>query len=231
MSNVHNLRSHTEIPRDFFFEFAGMPKSGKTTIAEIVIHSLKRSGYLVTEYHGGGRYIPIDKSARGSLNIAVACKTVEFILLSAEREKEYGRLFILDRGLFDCCIFTAMLRDSGKISTREAAAILDFVTVDRLTSRMDATFLFVTSPELSLERENHNKLSVQPGRVMNTEFLSSLRTTALNEAKVRASTFNNLLIIDTELRDGEVLQCARSVTSVIEGIIENARRSAQPFSG
>src|ERR1043165_5333867 len=105
-----------------------MPKSGKTTIFNIVNHYLKRQGYLIEEFHGGGRYSPIDKSAITSLNIYLACRAVDFILISSAKEKVHHRVYLMDRGLFDRMLFTRALELMEKIDRSEAEAISHFLS-------------------------------------------------------------------------------------------------------
>lgn len=206
--------------RDFFFEFAGMPKSGKTTTLDVVVHFLKRKEYRVEEYHGGGRYSPIDKSAIASLNIYLACKAMEFIVTSAEKEKVYSRVFIMDRGLFDRMLFTKALKEMKKIDEEEFESLSNFLSIPRMTNKLDGIFLFVTSPELSIERENKNKLIVKTGRVMNTDFLSTLRRVSLDTINNPLEAFPMVTLIDTEQLDGRIKESAQMIADIMINKIE-----------
>lgn len=208
------------LQKDFFFEFAGMPKSGKTTVLDVVVHFLKRKGYRVEEYHGGGRYSPIDKSAIASLNVYLACKATEFILTSSEKEKVYSRIYVLDRGLFDRMLFTRALKEMKAIDEREFESVSKFLCMSRTMNRLDGVFLFVTSPELSIERENKNKLIVRTGRVMNSDFLSTLRRVSLDSVTHPFEAFPTLNLIDTEQLDGRIKESAQMVADVITNKIE-----------
>jgi hypothetical protein len=206
--------------RDFFFEFAGMPKSGKTTTLDVIVHFLKRREYRVEEYHGGGRYSPIDKSSLASLNIYLACKAMEFIVTSAEKEKIHSRIFIMDRGLFDRMLFTKALKEMNKINDEEFESISKFLSIPRITSKLDGVFLFTTSPELSIERENKNKLIVKTGRVMNTDFLSMLRRVSLDAVENPLEAFPPATLINTEELDGKIKESAQIIADVIINKIE-----------
>jgi thymidylate kinase len=211
------------LKRDYFFEFAGMPKSGKTTVSEVVVHYLKRRGFRVREYHGGGRYAPIDKSAHSSLNLYLIGKAVEFVITSVERENTQSRIFLMDRGIFDGCIFTNVQLRMGKIDTSEAAALKGYLTIPRLVSRIDGVFLFVTEPQLSMSRETRNKLTQKSGRVMNTSFLENLRLSSLEEYESLRYIFPHVRMIDTKMLDGKIIECARLVLADIFEIIEVER--------
>lgn len=205
--------------RDYFFEFSGMPKSGKTTILDIVTHYLKRSGLRMQEFHGGGRYAPIDKSAIGSLNMYLAGMSIEFILVASEREKIGHRIFLLDRGIFDRIIFTRTLRKLKRIDDNEAVALEHYLKLPSLLGRLDAVFLFITNPDLSVSREYKNKLVRSTGRVMNTKFLESLRASAVELAAELKDEVKTLLLIDTEQLDGQIEETARRVSETMVEII------------
>jgi hypothetical protein len=201
--------------RDFFFEFAGMPKSGKTTICDAVVHFLKREGYTVAEFHGGGRYAPIDKSALSSLNVYLAIKAAEFILVNAERERSSFRIHIMDRGIFDRRIFTRALMDLGTLSAEEGSYLQTFLEMPVLQKHLDEIFLFVTHPELSLSREYKNRLIESPGRVMNDPFLQALRKASLEERDYSLNRPLRITLIDTGTDDGNIAGCAQTVLNAI----------------
>lgn len=215
--------------RDYFFEFAGMPKSGKSTVVDVICHFLKRKGFKISEYHGGGKYSPIDKSSIESLNIYLANKAIEYIIISSEREKVEHRLFIMDRGIFDRCIFTKALLKMSKIDINEATTINNYLTIQRLTSKIDGVYLFVTNPTLSIEREYKNKLLQKAGRVMNTKFLTILQETSLEVYQEKQKAFPNILLIDTQKLDNKITECAQLVAdNILERIgVTDDRGSAQ----
>jgi thymidylate kinase len=185
-----------------------MPKSGKTTILDIVIHFLKRNGFKISEYHGGGRYAPIDKSAIESLNLYLASLAAEFILISSTRERSQFKIFLMDRGIFDRCIFTKALLEMNKIDSDEAQSIDSYLKLPRLANKLDGIFLFITDPRLSLERESKYKLITETGRVMNDNFLKILRAASLEIFKTHQKYFSDIKLIDTEVLDGKIEICA-----------------------
>jgi thymidylate kinase len=203
------------LSRDFFFEFSGMPKSGKTTVCDVVVHFLKRQGFRIQEYHGGGRYAPIDKSALTSLDMHLACKAMDFLLISSEREKTQMKIHIMDRGIYDKSIFTRTLLKMGKIDLDSAEATINFLTIPCITRLIDGVFLFITTPELSLSREYKNKLIEKTGRIMNTSVLEALRMVILEESQKENALFPNLYLIDTEKFDGKIEECAQTIIDKI----------------
>jgi thymidylate kinase len=211
-----------EIRRDYIFEFAGMPKSGKTTVLDIVAHYLKREGLRLGEYHGGGRYAPIDKTSIASLNMLLAAKAAEYILTTSERERDGNRVFLLDRGVFDRYIFTRMLEDEGRIDAAESRAIRSFLLAPRLTRPTDAVFAFTTSPALSLRREYANKLVEREGRVMNNDRLDRLRRLTREAVTDLREHFAAITEVDTERADGDPVGTARAIVDTLLPLFEDA---------
>lgn len=213
-----------EIKRDFIFEFAGMPKSGKTTVLRIIMSFLKANGYSVSEYefHGGGHYAPIDKKDIGSLNLFLAANAIEALMVFSAGEKKYPRVFFLDRGIFDRCIWTKVLIEKNDIASSEGDAMLNFLTMPQLADRLDGVFLFVTSPELSLRREAKNTLLPRTGRIMNDPFLTTLRTVSLDLAREFHDRFRNMCVIDTEQSDEQIKLTSEQVAAKILSIIQKA---------
>src|SRR2546423_13713050 len=123
---------HSRLQRDYFFEFAGMPQSGNSSVEDIVAHYLKRQGFVIEQYRGGSRYSPLRFSSIADLNLSLACKTAEFIISALGREKVIHKIFLLDRGLIDRCMFADALLRQGKIDENTAFATKMFLTSSRL---------------------------------------------------------------------------------------------------
>jgi hypothetical protein len=191
---------HPNLNRDYFFEFAGMPQSGKSTVEEIVAHYLKRTGYTIGQYRGGSKYSPLLNAPIDLLNLSLANGAVDFMVNSIGREKGIHKIFLLDRGIIDRCMFTEALHRKGKIDERTARSTKDFLTLDQLTSKVDGVFVFITSPESAMVRENENKLVQTEGGVMNEDFLETMRSAVMDEAINLASLIpgHNVVIFNTE---------------------------------
>lgn len=204
------------LPRSVIVEFAGMPKSGKTTILDVVSHYMRRSGVQTTEYHGGGRYAPLDKRDLPRLNLYLACEAVKYCVSTHEADA-VSRLHLLDRGLVDRLIFTRAMLHMSRVSAEHAAAIESFFRAPELEEQIDLCFVFITTPELSLQREEKNKLTKRTGRVMNTDFLSSLLVSArdMSQQSASPSCAKKIVLIDTAQHDGDVMGTARIVAREI----------------
>lgn len=98
----------TMLDRHVIIEFAGIPKSGKTTILDVVSHYLRRQRVPIAEHHGGGRYAPLGKENLGKLNLYLACEAVRYVV-STSQDGLSPRVHLLDRGIVDRLIFTRSL--------------------------------------------------------------------------------------------------------------------------
>lgn len=201
------------------FEFSGIPKSGKTTISDIVSHYLRREQNLdVSEFHGGGRYAPLTKKDLGSLNLYLACQAVQHVLVA--RGPTDRDVHLMDRGLVDRLIFTNALSAMGRIGPDHESAVRGILAAPELKEAVSCTFVFITSSELSLERETRNKLSPKDGRVMNSELLGHLRTAAAGvvEDSLSRRLSEHIVVVDTQAYNGDIMGTAEMVAQTINEI-------------
>lgn len=209
------------LERDYFFEFAGMPRSGKSTVEDTVAHFLKRQGFAIGEYRGGSRYSSLYNSSIADLNYSLVCRAADFVISSAGREKEGHKIFLLDRGIIDRCLFTEALFIRNQIDSDSAHNIENFLTSPRLINKIDGVFIFVTTPELAMERENENKLVETEGGVMNRAFLRDMRLAVENGTQRIRSRLPDLNIhfFDTEHFNGQVKETARDIVDIILEVV------------
>lgn len=207
--------------RDYFFEFAGMPQSGKSTLEDIVAHFLKREGYIIEEFQGGSRHSPLRFSSIADLNVWLASKISGFVIGAVGREAATHKIFLLDRGLIDRCMFTDTLLREGKIDENTTSATKAFLTSPRLLQNIDGVFVFVTTPNLAIMRENENKLVESEGGVMNKAFLTTMRSTIESDIEwvKKLMSGKHVQLIDTSQFDGEVLATARDIADTILHIV------------
>jgi thymidylate kinase len=210
----------TALPRDVVIEFAGMPKSGKTTVLDIVSHRIRRAGCAVADFHGGGRYAPVGKSDLASLNLYLAASALQYVAAIGADERP-PRIHLLDRGLNDRVIFSRALGSLGLISDSHVTAIEAIAGVRDVRQKIDACFVFTTSPELSLQRESANRLTTVHGRIMNTSRLQALHDAANSFAREQPPTAEGPLIVevDTAGLDGQVQATARTVLETIASLL------------
>jgi thymidylate kinase len=156
-------------------EFAGSPKSGKSTTIDILVHFFKRMGMKVAAPTEGASkrtpyYLRRDLVAFNSWTLCYAISE----LLSNYYDNDRPSLIIMDRGPFDSLAWMGLLHNRGELSDDEFDHIKQFALHPRWTNLMSRLYLFTCSPHTSLERETASKLTLRGGTAMNPELLQKL---------------------------------------------------------
>jgi hypothetical protein len=178
-ASVSSLRSSLSERDDFnpiVVEFAGSPKSGKTTTIEIVSHFYKRSGFSIwAPSEGASKRTPYH--LRRDL-VAFNCWTLNYAiseLLVTYHNVDRPSLIFLDRGAFDSLAWMGVLRKDGALDEEDFRKIKEFALLPKWSELVSTLYLFTCDVELSLERENEAKLIRAPGTAMNEKMLDDLR--------------------------------------------------------
>ena len=195
-----NSRSAAE-RRPIFVEFAGTPKSGKSTCIDTINHFFRRMGYKVlAPTEGASKRTPYYlKENLVAFNAWSATYALTHILEGRYGADEYN-LVIMDRGLFDALAWFELLQGKGNVTEEECSVIQKFLMIGHWRQFEDMVFLFTTDPDTSLERENREKLIVEPGLTMNPQFLADLNGAYQTIIGKYSSQFSNLQIVDTGQR-------------------------------
>lgn len=118
--------------------------------------------------------------------------------------------------MIDRCIFTDTLVRREKVHIEDAEKIKAILTLPRLLEKLDGVFIFVTSPEIALERE-YGEMPPQPGRdVMNAGFLSEMYSTIMDDYQKQLHyRINNAQILRTDMEDKQ-----ETVELVLKNILD-----------
>ena len=144
--------------RPKFVEFAGTPKSGKSTCIDIVSHFFRRIELdpsrakfsVLAPAEGASRRTPrFLKHDLVAFNAWSASYALTHTLEGRYHSDRY-HLVILDRGLFDALAWFQVLEENGKISKPDKEKIQDFLTIDHWRSTVDAVFLFTVDEQTSM---------------------------------------------------------------------------------
>jgi len=187
----------TVLKRSYFFEFSGMPKSGKTTTIESIRHFYKRLGFKVKNYAGHDRSIDIDKSNPRELNIVLASRAVEYIMTHSVRDQEPA-IYLMDRGIFDRSVFISIERSHNNISWDEADTLTKYLLMEKSCRLIDGLFVFSVSTETSLKREYDKTLFKIPGRIMNRSYLTEFQNALTERYEKEKEKFEYIEWITTE---------------------------------
>lgn len=173
---IRSCRSNTtDLASPIVIEFAGSPKSGKSTTIDIVSHFFKRLGFRVwAPTEGASKRTPYqlkqDLVAFNSWSLNYAISEI----LLAFHNVEPHDLVILDRGPFDSLAWMRVLKSQNEISEDEYTVIKNYAMLDKWAKVVKRIFLFTCTPDISLKRENDSKLITRPGTAMNSDMLSAL---------------------------------------------------------
>ncbi len=222
-SAIESLRSpDSEVKLPVFIEFAGSPKSGKSSIIGIVAHFLKRQGLKVVQPVEGASLRTPERFKDDWLafNAWSACYALQNILEDSF-DDPVAEIVLLDRGLFDVAGWMEFLQsEQRRITLEDKSRIIEFFTLDFWRRRINGVFLFAADHDTSIARETNSKLCTAPGSVMNRTTLTALLDAYKRVAAEIASDFDSLFLVDTSFRNGYKLDFQMVAFQVAEKIVE-----------
>ena len=197
-NEARNLLGEWSLDRPLFVEFAGTPKSGKSTCIDTVNHFFRRLGYTVlAPTEGASKRTPYYlKDDLVAFNAWSAAYALTHILEGRYGADKY-HLVIMDRGIFDALAWFELLQSEDRITIEDCSIIQNFLLVNHWQGLIDMVFLFQTDPSTSLERENRDKLIEEPGRAMNPEFLQALNRAYQTISDKYSAQFSSLYVVNT----------------------------------
>jgi thymidylate kinase len=206
----------------FFIEFAGTPKSGKSSCIDSVSHFFRRMGFQVHSPSEGAsrrtpRYLKEDLTA---FNTWSACHALTQILEALHHSDRY-HIAILDRGLFDSLVWFDLLSRQKKVAEADCAVVQQFLLLAKWRESIDLVVLFKVDPKDAMSRENRNMLIEKHGRAMNPEFLGSLNEAYDRVNEQYGDRFRRLLSVDTSDVSGvRQVEAATTIVDTALGILE-----------
>jgi len=162
------------------FEFAGVPKAGKTTSLNALQAFLKRCGFRVEVVVERASVCPIRDKKHFNFNVWTACTTLALILEKTQNPPgpDDPHILILDRGLFDSVCWLMLMERLERIRPQEREVIENFLRIDDWQQRISAVFVMTVSPADAMRREK-GLLPVEgtKGSIMNEEVLEQMLKT------------------------------------------------------
>jgi thymidylate kinase len=161
--------------RPFMLELFGTPKSGKSTMKEMLKHFFKRNGLSVSTPTEGAEAVEWIKRREPDYNF----QTAEYAL-SLARERAYGpghrdfHVVIFDRAIFDCIARMEYYVATGKISESGRKAVEGYYLLPQNKNLFDLHVCLVADPEVAIRRELARALTKKPGETMNADVLRGL---------------------------------------------------------
>jgi predicted NUDIX family phosphoesterase/thymidylate kinase len=205
----HHKKTSRQI-RPVVIEFAGSPKSGKTSCISSLEFFLRRNGFKVEIVQERASVCPVSNKKSPMFNTWTVCSSIVGMLSALEKEETLCDVLILDRGIFDAFCWFDWLTSTKKMEKRQKKAIEDFISVDFIRNRIDIVFVFTATPVKSIEREYANLLTKKAGEIMNTKTLNEYLNSINNTYDTKKQYFHNVIRIDSS--DKEQDEVSREVT-------------------
>src|SRR4030043_1466741 len=143
-------------PRSFVIEFAGTPKSGKSTSSEAIRHFLSRYGFRVHVLTERAAVCPIPMKGHLFFNTWCAASMLAEFLSKVETETD---TIIIDRGIFDTLVWMTLQENRGEITADEARTIEAFLLLQRWRFLLDLAVVMSVSSEEAIAREKGQKIT------------------------------------------------------------------------
>jgi predicted ATPase len=209
------------------FEFAGVPKAGKTSTLNALQAFLKRCGFRVEIVIERASICPIRDQTRSNFNVWAACTTLAQILEKTQNPPRIDDpdILILDRGLFDALCWLRLMERLERIRPEERQTIESFLTMADWRKRISAVFVMMASPRDAMQREK-GLLPVErkEGSIMNEKVLAQMLNTTRETSKSLKKEFRIFEIDTSAERKGGAKQIAEAVANLALNVIEEHLR-------
>jgi len=180
--------------RAFVIEFAGTPKSGKSTSVEAIRHFLNRNGFRVHVLIEPASVCPIPM--KGHLFFNTWCTAMMLADLISKVDTPTD-VIILDRGLFDALVWLGLQAQRGELTAAETTTIEDFLLLERWRNLIDLAIVMNVSAEEALAREHVQRISSRPGSIMNLQVLETLSRSVHAAVHKYGKNFGGVIVADT----------------------------------
>ncbi|MHB8813436.1 MAG: hypothetical protein ACYDAE_09215 [Steroidobacteraceae bacterium] len=206
--------------RAFVMEFAGTPKSGKSTSVEAIRHFFSRHNFRVHVLAERAALCPIPMKGHLFFNTWCSASMLAELLANVETETD---VIIVDRGIFDALVWLTLQERRGELTAAEARTFEAFLLMDRWQGLIDLAVVMSVSAEAALARESSQRLTRKTGSIMNPEVLQAI-TESVDEAMRRyGPKFGSIFRQDTTARDFK-----DSGVDLANGVLDSLERFLNP---
>lgn len=206
--------------RAFVIEFAGTPKSGKSTTVEAIRHFFSRSGFRVHVLVERASLCPIPMKGHLFFNTWCASTMLAELLEEVDTDTD---IIIVDRGIFDALVWLTMQKDRGELTADEFQIIEAFLLLDRWRDLIDLAVVMNVDASEAIKRENAQRISEKIGSIMNEEVLGRLSEAVKKAVRTYSGRFGG--IIDHETSGMGVKE---SSAMLAEKIIDHLEKFLSP---
>jgi predicted NUDIX family phosphoesterase/thymidylate kinase len=214
------------------FEFAGLPKAGKTSTANALQAFLTRCGFRVEIVSERISPCPVRDQARSNFNswaagrvapLSAVCTTLAQILEKTQNPPGFDGpdILIVDQGLFDALCWLRLMEHLERIRPEERKMIESFLRMADWRRHISAVFVMTASPEDAMQRDK-GLLPVerQEGAIINKKVLARMLNTTRKTAQSLKNEFRIFEIDTSAERRGGARQTAEAVANLALNVIE-----------
>ena len=151
-------------------EFAGLPKSGKTTLIDSLALFLRRNNISVKVITERASVCPIKQKTNMNFNVWTGCSSL--LQMLEQLENNNLNVIILDRGIYDSIIWLHVLKELDRVDNADLTIISKFFLIDAWFQKIDMVIHMKTTVEKAIEREYQNLLTDIPGTIMTSDILN-----------------------------------------------------------
>lgn len=173
--------------RPIVIEFAGSPKSGKSSCISSLDIFLRRNKFRTKVLTERASVSPIENKLDPLFNVWTGCASLNQLTDVLCRESKSLDIVILDRGFFDTLIWFEWQKENRFLREDDYSNFSSFFTSPRFRMMLDLVILFDCDPETSSEREYKNLLTRKEGSIMRPNVLNGYRVAA-SRAKAKYSS-------------------------------------------
>lgn len=187
-SKILELKRRVRPRRPIVIEFAGSPKSGKTSALNSLDIFLRRNGFRTKVLTERASVCPIPNKFDPIFNVWTGCAALNQLMDTLANNAFRLDVIIMDRGFFDALCWFEWQKKQGLLRDEDFDSFINFFLSPRFRMMVDLVLAFDCAPETSIDREYRNLLTRKEGSVMRKEVLSSYRETV----KLSSEKYNNL---------------------------------------
>lgn len=200
---IKDARKDRRNCRPIVVEFAGSPKSGKTSCITALDLFFRRNGYSTKLIGEKAHIAPIENKTNPLFNLWTITSTLSDLtaVLGGESSKQTPDIILVDRGIFDAFCWFSWLQKNRYLEKENLLALQSFLFMPKWIDYFDLILVFKTEPTKSLEREHKMLLTKKQGSIMNTKVLGSFNDTLGECYNDNSGKFKSIRLINADKED------------------------------
>ena len=212
--------------RPFVIECSGLPRAGKSSCIECVVHFLRRHKLTVFAPTEGASVAPQLIKEDGDLfgfNLWTASYSVARIFEGLHvRQPHPYQFVVLDRGPFDAMCWFEHLHARGEATKDDIRRITRFLRLPALNGIVDLVLLFGCRPAVAAKREIKDRLfQVEGQHATNLSSLKALFRSYRKAADCYEDDFNQIVWLDTTNSAGVRATAYSALSTVVDAVLKH----------